>query len=370
MSQTLTILNDGLRRLRARKIFWLAMVLTILVAASQATVGINEQGLTFLGYQLDTPMLSTAQMSPEAFYKLMFTNVGLSVWLSWIATILALISTAGIFPDLMAGGTIDLVLAKPIGRLRLMLTEYVGGLLFVTLQVAVFTGISILIIGIRGGAWEPGLLLAIPIVVAFFSFLFCVCVGLGVLTRSTVAALLLTIGFWFGLYVLNSVDSVLINLRAEGDILIERRERAIADMESALEQTAQTDTDGESRMRPRLENHRRELTRQRDQQATIERIHKGIVTAKTFLPKTGETIDLLERVLVSTAELPGFDEDDFSEPQAPGDHSIGYVPQSQLQQRVVAMTRARSVWWILGTSLAFEVVVLGGAAWIFCRRDF
>jgi hypothetical protein len=30
----------------------------------------------------------------------------------------------------------------------------------------------------------------------------------------------------------------------------------------------------------------------------------------------------------------------------------------------------RPVWWVVGTSLAFEAVVLGIACWVFCRRDF
>jgi hypothetical protein len=30
----------------------------------------------------------------------------------------------------------------------------------------------------------------------------------------------------------------------------------------------------------------------------------------------------------------------------------------------------RTVAWIIGTSVAFEVVVLTLAVWIFCRRDY
>ena len=37
-------------------------------------------------------------------------------------------------------------------------------------------------------------------------------------------------------------------------------------------------------------------------------------------------------------------------------------PQEALNQR--------PLWWIIGTSLGFEAVILGIACWIFCRRDF
>ena len=57
------------------------------------------------------------------FYKRLFVSIGIEIWLAWIALILALASTAGIFPDLMTAGSIDLFVSKPIGRLRLFLTE-------------------------------------------------------------------------------------------------------------------------------------------------------------------------------------------------------------------------------------------------------
>jgi ABC-type transport system involved in multi-copper enzyme maturation permease subunit len=370
MSQTVAIVHDAMRRLKAGKIFWIVLVLTAVVAGCQALVGINERGLTLLGMQLDTPMFSTEQIPQEAFYKLLFTNIGLRVWLSWIATILALISTAGIFPNLMAGGTIDLVLAKPIGRLRLFFTEYAGGLLFVTLQVTVFTVISILVLGLRGGVWEPGLLLAIPIVVAFFSFLYCVCVLLGVLTRSTVAALLLTLGFWFLLYLLNVTDVVFMQMRAQEEIVLERREAAIGAMESVLGGAERVAPGSSLPVRGRLENYRRRAEDQRDHLRTLEKIHGYIVTAKTFLPKTSETIDLLERSLISTANLPRPPDREMPVSATSTDRDVERVPPGQLQQRIVEMSRGRSTRWILGTSLAFEVAILATAAWVFCRRDF
>ena len=139
-------------------------------------------------------------ISPAVFYKQMFVYGGIGFWLSWLATILALISTAGIFPDLISSGVIDLFVSKPIGRLRLFVTEYAAGLLFVTLQVTIFSLGSFLVIGLRGGVWEPGLFVAVPVVVCFFSYLFSVCTLLGILTRSTVAALLLTLLFWLFVY--------------------------------------------------------------------------------------------------------------------------------------------------------------------------
>ena len=44
--------------------------------------------------------------------------------------------------------------------------------------------------------------------------------------------------------------------------------------------------------------------------------------------------------------------------------------EAEVQREMLEELRSRSVWWVVGTSLAFEAVVLLIAAWIFCRRDY
>jgi hypothetical protein len=41
-----------------------------------------------------------------------------------------------------------------------------------------------------------------------------------------------------------------------------------------------------------------------------------------------------------------------------------------VQQQVEEEIGVRDLPWIAGTSLGFEAVILGMAAWVFCRRDF
>ena len=47
-----------------------------------------------------------------------------------------------------------------------------------------------------------------------------------------------------------------------------------------------------------------------------------------------------------------------------------FVSQAAVMQRLIEVTRERSAWWIIGTSLLGEVFILAVAAWMFCRRDF
>ena len=163
MSQSLSMLIDAYRELNHRKLFWVTLGISGLVVAAFAMIGNNEEGLTILHWTIDAPLLSTQIISTPDFYKLIFSLLGVQYWLGWFATILAIISTASIFPDFIGSGSIDLLLSKPIGRMRLFLTKFLTGLLFATLQVTIFTLAAILVIGIRGGEWVPWLLVSVPL---------------------------------------------------------------------------------------------------------------------------------------------------------------------------------------------------------------
>ena len=149
MMQTIAIFVSAYRELSARKIFWLALAISLFVVGIFASLGINETGISFFGWTFESPLFNTNTTSPETFYKLLFVNLGVDWWLGVLSTLLALVTTCGIIPDLVAPGSIDLLLAKPITRTRLFLTKYCTGLLFAALQVFVFTSASFFVIGIQ-----------------------------------------------------------------------------------------------------------------------------------------------------------------------------------------------------------------------------
>ncbi len=373
MRQTLALLVDAYRELNARKMFWITLILSGLVVAVFAAVGIDEEGLTILWWHLPTGELNitTALIPRDVFYKTLFTNFGVAFWLAWIATILALVSTASIFPDLISSGAIDLVLSKPIGRWRLFITKYCGGLLFVTLQVAVFCTASFLVLGVRGDVWEPALFIAIPLVVIFFSYLFAICTLLGLVTRSTIAALLLTLLVWFGLFLLNMADGIVLMMKTTNEQRIAAIERSIEANERSIEMWHERDPERVPAVEERLVRAQADLEEAQGNGQTVGVIYNIVYGLKTVLPKTGETIDLLERWLIDLAELPGGTD-------AGGDAMGSYDPETgqfradneATQLEFVRELRDRSVWWVLGTSLAFELLVLLAAGWIFHKRDF
>jgi hypothetical protein len=267
ITQTLAILLDAYRELNARKLFWIVLILSGLVVLVFLGVGINPHGVTVFGFRFGGP-IDTSDFDRPAIYKGLFYNLGVQVWLTWVAAALALISTAGIFPDLLSSGSIDLYLAKPIGRIRLFLTKYVAGLAFVILQVSTFCAASFLVLGIRGGVWQPGVFWAVPIVVCFFSYIYCISVLLGVLTRSTIAAVLLTVLFWCVVYGVHYVEQAALVANFKTEIVTARLDRQIANQQTQLE-NLQTQAPSDKREEKRaLFQNRIDTLRQQRQDAT------------------------------------------------------------------------------------------------------
>ncbi|HMN94889.1 MAG TPA: ABC transporter permease [Phycisphaerales bacterium] len=402
--QTGALLVDAFRELNHRKLFWISMGINVLVIAAAACFGLNERGVTLLWWEFSTPSLAAAFPSVAEFYRQIFLDLGVGIWLSWAAVILGLVSTASIFPDFLAGGSVDLWFSRPISRVRLFLTKYLFALLFVALQVAVFAVGAFLVMGIRGGLWAPGIFLAIPLVTAMFSYLFAFSVLFGVLTRSAIAALLLTIAVWFGLFVFNAADSALLSVSTMTKLEIETTKRRL-----------------EIQEKRRVPNEER-VAALRTNLASLEGIperidwwHGLVVRIKTFLPKTEETVALMQRNLVpmedlrrraeaaqapldeptpegAPTEAPGAADpppdaasaeegasvDPAASAAAPTANAAA-EPVSEAgpaeagaiaAERVESVRRSRSVAWVLGTSLLFEAVLLAIAAAFVARRDY
>jgi ABC-type transport system involved in multi-copper enzyme maturation permease subunit len=343
MSQTLAILHDAYRELNAKAMFWVVLGLSVLVIAGFALFGANAQGMTFLAMQLHTPF------DGVLFYRyFIFSVFVVGWWLSFGAMILALISTASIFPDFIATGSIDLYMSRPISRLRLFLTKYLASLLFVALQVTLFVTASFIVLGWRGHYWRPQIFLAIPLFICFFSYLYAFCVLIGVLTRSTVAAILLTVLFWVVIFGIGKTEEFLLGQRFQMQQQVRR---------ASEDQRAQEQASADS----------------------WARAHKFALAVKTVLPKTTETNNLLDRWLVSSDEMVQFvrsmggqNEEAGGDPNAstaPANRRRHQPPEEDMKE-LIELQRSRSPAWIIGTSLAFEVVIVALAAWIFCRRDY
>lgn len=374
ITQTIAIFHDAYRELNAKKLFWIVLAISALVVAAFAAVGLNERGLTVLWWEFPS-IFNSNIISPGTLYKVMFANLGVKYWLAWFASILALVSTASMIPEFISGGSIDLALSKPISRVRLFFTKYLAGLLFVTLQVLVFTTAAFLVIGIRGKEWELGLFWAVPITVLCYSYIFSMCVLFGLLTRSTITSLILTLLFWFMIFGVHATESSLLMFKTRRDLQVEKAAASItkltADRDAYLtEHKTDDQPNPEWPSQSSLDDMQRKHDNVVASAASMRKWHGIFYSIKTLLPKTSETTDLLERKLISDADMEALIDNDRNQgPNSFPGEEISIRPDA-VQKRMAEILRDRSTAWIIGTSVAFEAAILGFAAFIFWRRDF
>lgn len=386
-TQTAALLLDAYRDLQSRKLFWITLVLSVLVSGIFGFVGINLEGITIFGKQVRGVPFNSNLISAGDFFKYLFTSLAIPVWLGFLSAILGLIAVGGMFPDTISSGSIDLYLSRPIARLRLFLTKYAFGLMFMALQVLVFCIVSFLVIGLRGGVWEPGIFLAVPLVTLFFSYLYCVCVLIGIVTRSALAAILITSLFWGALFVVHSFDMIVTGFTATADVRVDQQQRLVTANEDLIRKN--------DALPPERRGNMSAFEFQRDRQKDVL---AGLVqsaaewhwwqrlvwTVKAPLPKTNETVSLMSRWLVSPTALERVQQQERqrreayrARREAERGPTTGRTPDpvqplnpEEMEQRMAADLSARDLPWIVGTSLAFEAAVLALGAWVFCRRDY
>jgi ABC-type transport system involved in multi-copper enzyme maturation permease subunit len=321
----MTLLVDSVRLLRARALFWVTLWISAFVALLYLSIGFNPEGFSLLFGLIDIPSDTVRAGSPmaEMTYLWIFSNGIVGVWLSIAAVILALISCASIFPDFMAEGSIGIPLSKPVSRLTLFFCKYVGSLLFVIVQVALFCAIVFLALRWRVGTWNPSVFWAVPLVTLVFSYIYSVVVLFAVKTRSVLAAVLAGVAVWFLAWAGQAGEGLLY-------------------------------------MFSQMEKQQMEASSEKEP-LVMEKWHQGSVVVMGFLPKTGQTMQILDRLMVVKGEGE----------YANGTFLAGSLGASDREARETneAYTR-HSKAYIIWTSLGFEAVMLGLAAFIFCRRDY
>ena len=99
MRQFNALLIDAYRQLCAVKLFWLTLGLSAIVVVMFSSIGFNNQGVSLLFgvWEIESEQLRDGSPWARGLYIGIFSNFLVSIWLAWIATILALISTCSIF---------------------------------------------------------------------------------------------------------------------------------------------------------------------------------------------------------------------------------------------------------------------------------
>ena len=192
------LIVDSFRESRDRKIFWVMLVIETVIAAAMACLSFEPGKLNILFgvWEIKTNQFTQLAGLRHDLIASLAVHFIMDMVLGWMGVTLALVATAGFFPTLLERGAIDVVLAKPLSRSTLFLGKYLGSTVFVLIQAVFFVAVTFVVIGIRWGTWMPGYLLTIPLLVLLFSYIYCVSAWVGVVYRSTVAAVLLGLGAW------------------------------------------------------------------------------------------------------------------------------------------------------------------------------
>jgi ABC-type transport system involved in multi-copper enzyme maturation permease subunit len=110
--------------------------------------------------------------------------------------LLMLVWTAAFLPMSLEPSSAAVLLAKPVPRWGLLIGKYLGVLLFVLFQSAVFVGGTWLALGLGTGIWDPIYLMCLPLLLVHFAIFYSVSALLAVTTRSTIACVFGSIVFW------------------------------------------------------------------------------------------------------------------------------------------------------------------------------
>lgn len=135
-------------------------------------------------------------MSPAEF--IVALELGIANGFVGFFGMLILLSTfARGVPELVRKGTLDLVLARPLGRARIILYRYAADVLTVLAVATLIFGACSVALGVRSSFFNPNFVACALPATAIFAMLFPVAMLLGIATRNTSLATLGAALCWF-----------------------------------------------------------------------------------------------------------------------------------------------------------------------------
>jgi ABC-type transport system involved in multi-copper enzyme maturation permease subunit len=247
----------------------------------------------------------------------------------WVLLFVGVVVTAGFIPSMLAKGSLDLLLSKPIGRSRLFVYKYIGGLTWVFVLTSLTVFGFWLAIGIRSGFWTLNFLATIPVLTFYFAILYAVSAATAMFTRNALASILVTIIAWGMLWGIGRINDS-----------IESRREAAAERAQKLAALIPSDN-----------NARDGLLAQMEAETPLW----GVIPTSTFpvfttlhtlSPRTYQLDDRLSRIIAE-----------------------GVLSPYQLKKRGFDKSPRESWGEMIGVSLAFIAACLGLSCWRFETRD-
>jgi hypothetical protein len=151
--------------------------------------------ITYAGMKFTEPFPITArQIRP-------FIEAGLIPTVLWlglgiVAMMVAIVITSSMIPDMFQTGSLHLLLSKPLSRNLLYLSKYLGGCIFVSMNIAFLVIGLYLYCGIQLQIWNSGILWCIPLFIFYFMIFYSVSALAGLVWKNPIICVVVTAMFW------------------------------------------------------------------------------------------------------------------------------------------------------------------------------
>lgn len=368
------ILLDSIRFLRSSSLFWIALGLSALTSIILfGLIDFQPDGWRVLWFSTnESDTLVEGSEAARGLVSWLFGGALMWWWLTWIAILVALISTASVMPEFLSSGAIDLMLARPMSRAKLFLTKFTGSLLFMFAQALLAVSVGYILCGLRFGMWFHEAWLAVPLVAIQFLYLYAVMTLAAMITRSTLASLLITLLFWGAVSVVQFASNQFDAFTAQTETQMERVQNRADTLRAAAAAEARDLSTSEAN---RVEMWDEEAADQRSTLETFEPWARRVALIELVVPKTGD----IQKIIAERMNAPTFGELLFilqggssemfaqmsgvQDPQLAEDMQVTSIAGERAARSVNAAAS-------LGSSLAFTGLVLGLATLLFARRDF
>ena len=180
----LTIILNTFREAIAKKIFigyYIIYTIIILVFLFAVNLDTVEGVISLTDVQQSVVSLQAIMTSVSYLLVLIF----------------CIISSASFIPSMVDKGTVDLLLSKPLSRFKILISKYLGAVIFVGISLVYFIGAIWLILSLKSGFWNFNFLFTILSLTFAFAVMYSIVVLIGLTTQSSIIAILINLFLLF-----------------------------------------------------------------------------------------------------------------------------------------------------------------------------
>lgn len=172
-----------------RKLLELAFPNALSSSGGQATA------ITYLGITLGSPLPMPIDLVKNLAERAVFPLI-MRYGLGLAALLISIVITSPMIPDMFQTGSLHLLLSKPLSRSLLFLTKFLGGCIFVALNMSFLISGLYVYSGIQLGIWNNGILWYIPLFIFIFIVYYSVSALAGLIWKNPIICVVVTALFW------------------------------------------------------------------------------------------------------------------------------------------------------------------------------